>query len=105
MEDVAIAEGQLAEALGEPPQTAAPAAAQPAPSRAASPAVARHQAAAAVGTATREAKIVEALASYTGALTKRGRPRLKELRIRAGIPDITRAERNRAWDALVENAD
>ena len=103
MEDVATAEGQLAEALGEP--LPAPVAAQPVPSRAASPAVARHQAVAAVGTATREAKIVEALASYQGEFTKRGRPRLLELREIADIPDITRAERNRVWDARAENAD
>ena len=98
-EDVATAEGQLATALGEPEPPAAPVVAQPAPSRAAHAAVARHQASVAVETATRAAKIVDAIETFEGATTKRGRPRLKDLRIHAGIPDITRAERNSVWDS------
>ena len=38
--------------------------------------------------------------AYQGGWTRRGRPRLKELRALAGISDISRAERNRVWDAL-----
>ena len=98
-EDVATAEGQLATALGEPDPLPAPVVVQPAPSRAAHAAVARHQASVAVETATRKAKIVDAVETFEGAMTKRGRPRLKELRIHAGIPDITRAERNSVWDS------
>ena len=98
-EDVATAEGQLATALGEPEPLPAPVVAQQAPSRAPHAAVARHHAAVAVETATRKAKIVDAVETFEGAMTKRGRPRLKELRIHAGIPDITRAERNSVWDS------
>ena len=105
MEDVEIAEGQLATALGEPPQPVAPVVDQPAPSKwvptrvPAPPAAYAHGRAAGPQLA-REDKLVDALASYQGGWTKRGRPRLKELREHAGIGDITRAERNRAWDAL-----
>ena len=96
-EDVATAEGQLATALGEPEPLPAPVVAQQAPSRA--PHAAVDHAAVAVETATRKAKIVDAVETFEGAMTKRGRPRLKELRIHAGIPDITRAERNSVWDS------
>ena len=116
MADVEIAEGQLAEALGEPTVAAvrdlrreeplpAPVAPPPKPARApahaASPATApaawaaTHQA-----KWKREDKLVEALATYQGGWTKRKRPRLQELREHARMPDITRAERNRIWDAL-----
>ena len=97
-EDVATAEGQLATALGEPDPPAVPVAAQPVPARA--PAINRIADAPTDAHDSREYLIFEATRAYQGGWTRRGRPRLKELRELAAISDITRSERNSAWDAL-----
>ena len=99
VENLEEAERQLAEALGEPEPLPEPVVVvNHTPARA--EAYPQDAAAAWSPDTSRETLIDEAIRTYRGGWTRRERPRLKELRAHAGIGDITRAERNRAWDAL-----
>ena len=44
-------------------------------------------------------RIIEACQTYNSDLNKRGLPRMKFLRMQAGIFDITRKERKKAWES------